>query len=145
MSDFYGDGARELQDRFETRRLADRIEERLMRDHIEESDQAFIERMDMFFLATVDRRGRPSCSYNGRALALRPERRLRHAGALVEAHGLGERCPARRRPGARRHSRIAQAVTFIRAAPFASRAQALAALGLSSAAMSALSIAALAR
>lgn len=65
MSDFYGRGARELQDRFDTRRLADRIEQHLMRDHIAASDQAFIERMDMFFLATVDGRGRPSCSYKG--------------------------------------------------------------------------------
>jgi hypothetical protein len=65
MSDFYGEGARRLQDEFDTRRLADRIESRLMRDHIDDDARAFIERMDMFFLATVDRRGRPSCSYKG--------------------------------------------------------------------------------
>lgn len=65
MSNLYGDGARQLQDRFETRRLADRIEERLVKDEIGDDDRAFIERMDMFFLATVDARGHASCSYKG--------------------------------------------------------------------------------
>jgi predicted pyridoxine 5'-phosphate oxidase superfamily flavin-nucleotide-binding protein len=67
MSDFYGDGARHFQDRFDTRRLADRIEARLVQDHVDEDAKGFIERMDMFFLATVDARGRPSCSYKGGA------------------------------------------------------------------------------
>src|SRR5262245_11519491 len=65
MSKLYGDGARQLQDRFDTRRLADRIEERLVRAEIPDDDRAFIERMDMFFLATVDARGHASCSYKG--------------------------------------------------------------------------------
>lgn len=65
--DRYGAGARKLQDRFATRRLADRIDERLVKDAIGESDKAFIERMDMFFLATVDARGHANCSYKGGA------------------------------------------------------------------------------
>jgi predicted pyridoxine 5'-phosphate oxidase superfamily flavin-nucleotide-binding protein len=65
MDDFYGPGARALQDRFDTRRLADRIGERLVRDRLTDEDRAFVERMDMFFLATVDTLGRPSCSYKG--------------------------------------------------------------------------------
>lgn len=65
MTDFYGSGPRALQDRFDTRRLADRIRERLVRDHITADDRAFIESLHMFFLATVDAQGRPSCSYKG--------------------------------------------------------------------------------
>ncbi|MEA2221150.1 MAG: uncharacterized protein QOJ35_3776 [Solirubrobacteraceae bacterium] len=62
---FYHDGARELQDRFNTRRLADRMHDRTIRDVIRPQDRAFIERMDMFFLATADDAGRPQCSYKG--------------------------------------------------------------------------------
>jgi predicted pyridoxine 5'-phosphate oxidase superfamily flavin-nucleotide-binding protein len=65
MSDFYTDASRALQDRFDTRRLADRLEERLVRDRLADDDCAFIAAADMFFLATVDRDGRPSCSYKG--------------------------------------------------------------------------------
>lgn len=64
MTDFYGDGARGLQDAFDTRRLADRVE-RLRRDALTDDDRAFIEQRDMFFLATVDARGRANCSYKG--------------------------------------------------------------------------------
>jgi uncharacterized protein len=65
VTDFYHDGSRELQDRFDTRRLADRIEARLIRDRIGPEDKAFIEAQDMFFLATADDAGQPSCSYKG--------------------------------------------------------------------------------
>jgi predicted pyridoxine 5'-phosphate oxidase superfamily flavin-nucleotide-binding protein len=66
MSASYHDGARRLQDRFDTRRLADRLDERfLQRAEIDDGDRAFIERMDMFFLATADAEGRPQCSYKG--------------------------------------------------------------------------------
>ena len=62
----YHDGSRRLQDRFDTRRLADRLDERFVqRPAIEPGDRAFIERMDMFFLATADAEGRPQCSYKG--------------------------------------------------------------------------------
>jgi predicted pyridoxine 5'-phosphate oxidase superfamily flavin-nucleotide-binding protein len=65
MSKLYGDGARRLQDRFETRKLADRIDQGLVRDALDDGDRAFVARMDMFFLATVDARGHASCSYKG--------------------------------------------------------------------------------
>jgi predicted pyridoxine 5'-phosphate oxidase superfamily flavin-nucleotide-binding protein len=65
MVDFYHDASRVLQDRFDTRRLADRIEQRLVTHTIGEADKAFIESMDMFFLATSDAVGQPSCSYKG--------------------------------------------------------------------------------
>jgi predicted pyridoxine 5'-phosphate oxidase superfamily flavin-nucleotide-binding protein len=58
-------GSRELQDRFDSRRIADRIDQLLVRDVISAADREFIERADMFFLATADERGRPSCSYKG--------------------------------------------------------------------------------
>lgn len=61
----YQDTHRSLQDRFDTRRLADRLNERLTTDRIDEEDRAFIESRDMFFLATVDDRGVPTCSYKG--------------------------------------------------------------------------------
>jgi predicted pyridoxine 5'-phosphate oxidase superfamily flavin-nucleotide-binding protein len=61
----YHGGSRRLQDRFDTRRLADRIEERLVRSTMGSDEREFIERMDMFFLATADAEGRPQCSYKG--------------------------------------------------------------------------------
>ena len=65
MSKLYGEGHRKLQREFDTERLANRIEERLFHEHITPDDRAFIERLDMFFLATADREGRPNCSYKG--------------------------------------------------------------------------------
>src|SRR4051794_20659884 len=64
----YHEGARRLQDRFDTRRLADRLDERFLGEPvIGDDERAFIERMDMFFLATADADGRPQCSYKGGA------------------------------------------------------------------------------
>src|SRR5579871_462095 len=65
MSRLYGESHRQLQRRFDTERLADRIEERLFREHVTDDDRAFIERVDMLFLATADAHGRPNCSYKG--------------------------------------------------------------------------------
>jgi predicted pyridoxine 5'-phosphate oxidase superfamily flavin-nucleotide-binding protein len=62
----YHDGSRRLQDGFDTRRLADRLDERfLQHPEISAEDRAFIERQDMFFLATADQNGHPQCSYKG--------------------------------------------------------------------------------
>ena len=36
-----------------------------MREHLTEEDRTFIESLDMFFLATADDAGQPSCSYKG--------------------------------------------------------------------------------
>ena len=58
----YHDGSRALQDRFDTRALADRIDDLLVDDTIDEHDRTFIEARDMFFLATSDEDGQPSCS-----------------------------------------------------------------------------------
>jgi predicted pyridoxine 5'-phosphate oxidase superfamily flavin-nucleotide-binding protein len=65
MSKLYGESQRSLQRQFDTERLADRIEERLFREWITSEDRDFIDRMDMFFLATADSAGRPNCSYKG--------------------------------------------------------------------------------
>ena len=65
MSETYHYGHRLLQDRFDTRRLAERIDERLVDDVIGADDKAFIEGLDMFFLATADEQGYPNCSYKG--------------------------------------------------------------------------------
>jgi uncharacterized protein len=65
VAEHYHQGARELQDRFDTRRLADRLAEVKVRAAISADDRAFIERMDMLFLATADAEGRPQCSYKG--------------------------------------------------------------------------------
>ena len=65
MTGFYNAGNRSLQDRFDTRRLADRLEDRRVRETIDADDRAFIESMDMLFIATADEDGRPTCSYKG--------------------------------------------------------------------------------
>ncbi len=65
MSLIYSSSSRALQDRFDTRRLADRLAEVKVRDRFTSEDRQFIERMDMFFLATVDGAGQPTCSYKG--------------------------------------------------------------------------------
>lgn len=56
---------RTLQDRFDSRRIADRINELLVHDWIDPGTAAYIAERDMFFLATVDADGQPSCSYKG--------------------------------------------------------------------------------
>jgi uncharacterized protein len=62
----YNEGARKLQDEFDTRRLADRLDDRfIQRGVIDADDKALVERLDMFFLATADAEGRPQCSYKG--------------------------------------------------------------------------------
>jgi len=65
MSTLYEDSHRRLQRQFDTERLADRIEERLFRNALTDDDRAFVERLDLFFLATVNSRGEPNCSYKG--------------------------------------------------------------------------------
>jgi uncharacterized protein len=65
MSELYHEGNRALQDRFDSRRLADRLADVKVHDRFTPDDRAFIERMDMFFLATADEAGQPTCSYKG--------------------------------------------------------------------------------
>ena len=65
MPSMYHAGSRALQDRWDTRRLADRLEEVKVHERFTADDRAFIERLDMFFLATADAGGQPTCSYKG--------------------------------------------------------------------------------
>jgi predicted pyridoxine 5'-phosphate oxidase superfamily flavin-nucleotide-binding protein len=60
----YHDGNLELQERFDTRRLADRLKERVT-ETVGDEARAIIEEARMFFLATCDDRGLPTCSYKG--------------------------------------------------------------------------------
>lgn len=61
----HGEGAREIQDRFDTRRLADTLTQMTVHATITDGDRAFIERMDMFFIATQGADGGLDCSYKG--------------------------------------------------------------------------------
>ena len=61
----YSSSSRALQEQFDTRRLADRLADVKVHDRFTPDDRHFIERMDMFFLATVDETGQPTCSYKG--------------------------------------------------------------------------------
>lgn len=66
--DVYTEGARALQDRFDTRRLADRIADRFLSEPVlTDQRRALIEAQSMFFLATADAQGRPQCSFKGGA------------------------------------------------------------------------------
>ena len=60
----YHQGNRQLQDRFGTRKLADRLTERVT-ETISPEGREIIESASMFFLATCDGRGLPTCSYKG--------------------------------------------------------------------------------
>lgn len=65
MSFEYSRESRSLQDQFDTRRLADRLAEVKVHHRFTEADRELIEGVDMFFLATVDELGQPTCSYKG--------------------------------------------------------------------------------
>ena len=64
-SSLYHDGQRKLQDAFDTRRMADMLEHNMVKDALDPKQRAFIESADMFFLATADKDGHPSCTYRG--------------------------------------------------------------------------------
>ena len=65
MSRLFRPSHRRLQQQHDSTRLADRIESTLFRQRFTPEDRAFIERLDMFFLATADADGQPTCSYKG--------------------------------------------------------------------------------
>ena len=60
----FHEGNRRLQDQFDSRRISDRLEQ-FSREEFTPDDQAFIESVPYFFLATADAEGRPDCSYKG--------------------------------------------------------------------------------
>src|SRR5438477_2351987 len=65
MRPMYNDGARELQDHFDSRRIADRLEQVTVHQEFTDSDRAFIASRAMFFLGTADTEGWPDVSYKG--------------------------------------------------------------------------------
>jgi uncharacterized protein len=65
MPAFYGDGQRALQERFQTGKMAELLEQVIVHSEVQDAERAFIESRDMFFLATVDGHGQPTCSYKG--------------------------------------------------------------------------------
>ena len=67
MSILYHDGNRRFQDQFDSRRIADRLEAKLTRTAFTADDEAFIESRILFFLATADADGRPTCNHKGGA------------------------------------------------------------------------------
>lgn len=67
MSRLYGDSHRAMQMAFDTRALADRIEAIAVKPEVDEIGKAFIESRDMFFLSSIDHKGRPTVSYKGGA------------------------------------------------------------------------------
>ncbi|MDQ2673183.1 MAG: pyridoxamine 5'-phosphate oxidase family protein [Chloroflexota bacterium] len=62
---FYRDEQRALQRRFQTERMADLLEQVIVHREVQEAERAFIESRDLFFLATVDADGQPTCSHKG--------------------------------------------------------------------------------
>jgi uncharacterized protein len=65
MPAFYTDEQHTLQERFETERMAALLHQVIVHPEIQEAERTFIESRDMFFLATVDGTGQPTCSYKG--------------------------------------------------------------------------------
>jgi uncharacterized protein len=68
MSKFaYTEKALELQERFDTTNLAAAELQVIVHDVLSDPDKAFIQSLDMFWLATVDPQGSPTVSYKGGA------------------------------------------------------------------------------
>lgn len=61
----YGDGARTLQDAFDTRRLADTLSTFTVHDTLDENDIALIAKQSTVWISTVDAEGWPDVSYKG--------------------------------------------------------------------------------
>ena len=65
MSKLYAAPQRAFQDMFDTRRIADASEQIIVHSEVADDEKAFIESRDMFFLSSVDHKGRPTVSYKG--------------------------------------------------------------------------------
>jgi len=63
--DNFHPGERFMQDQHDSRRLADAVQRATFHAEFTANDRAFIEQMDMFFLATGDADGNLDCSYKG--------------------------------------------------------------------------------
>ncbi len=54
-----------MQEQFQTTKMADLLQGAIVHADVQDAERAFIESRDMFFLATVDNQGQPTCSYKG--------------------------------------------------------------------------------
>jgi uncharacterized protein len=70
MEQLYFDEHIALQVEFGTRKLADLIDTKWAHRALSGDEQAFVASRDMFFLATVDKEGRPTVSYKGGPVGL---------------------------------------------------------------------------
>jgi len=61
----YGEGARALQDRFDSRRLADRLADLTVHAELTDDDVELIEAQSTVWISTVDAEGWPDVSYKG--------------------------------------------------------------------------------
>jgi uncharacterized protein len=64
-SSLYGDGARALQDTFDSRRLADTLQAFTVHEALDEGDIALIADQSTVWISTVDADGWPDVSYKG--------------------------------------------------------------------------------
>ncbi len=62
MTSIYSSTHRALQDELGTRPLADRLEQVIVKNEFDDEAKGFIESRDLFFLSTVDKKGRPTVS-----------------------------------------------------------------------------------
>jgi predicted pyridoxine 5'-phosphate oxidase superfamily flavin-nucleotide-binding protein len=67
MTVIYHEGNRRFQDQFDSRRIADRLEQVTTRTTFTDEDKTFIESRILFFLATADADGHPTCNLKGGA------------------------------------------------------------------------------
>ncbi|MBU3890844.1 SRPBCC domain-containing protein [Methylosinus sp. KRF6] len=67
IAELYGESHRLLQDAFDSRPLANTLRKMMVTSTLTTEHRAFIAGRDMVFLATVDHRGFPTCSYKGGA------------------------------------------------------------------------------
>lgn len=65
METLYFDEHLALQEEFGTRKLADMLDQKWAHRAMTPDEQAFVASRDFFFLATVDKEGRPTVSYKG--------------------------------------------------------------------------------
>lgn len=65
LGGMYGEGARALQDAFDSRRLADRLVELTVHDQLDDGDIDLIRDQASVLVATVDADGWPDVSYKG--------------------------------------------------------------------------------
>ena len=70
MEQLYFDEHIALQNEFGTRKLADMLDTKWAHRALTPEEQAFVASRDMFFLATVDKEGRPTVSYKGGPVGL---------------------------------------------------------------------------